>query len=75
MIIPYCLRASKITRLAGENVEVLKLDFNLSRMPIGAALAFVELAAQWVAGKTNAARLCRRVKRNACLIEPAATSS
>jgi hypothetical protein len=61
--------------LAGENVEVLKLDFNLSRMPIGAALAFVEFAAQWVAGKTNAARLCWTVKRNACLIEPLATST
>src|SRR5450432_446280 len=52
-----------------------KLAFNRMRIPIGAALALVELAAQCEAGGTNAARLFCKVNRNACLISPAATSS
>ena len=54
---------------------MLKLDFSRKRMPIGAALALVEFAAQCEAGGTNAARLFCSVMRSACLISPAATSS
>ena len=52
-----------------------KLAFRRRRMPMGAAFALVELAAQWEAGGTNAARLFCSVNRKACLISPAATSS
>ena len=61
--------------MAAENVEMSKLDLSRRRMPIGAALALVELAAQCDAGGTKAARLDCSVKRSACWIFPATTSS
>src|SRR5271156_858555 len=75
MIIPYCCSAVRITWFAAEKPEISKLAFNRRRIPIGAALAFVVVAAQCDAGGTKAARLFCNVKRSACLIAPLATSS
>src|SRR5580700_11758848 len=75
MIIPYFLSAVRITWFAVENEEMSKLALRRRRMPIGAAFAFEEFAAQCEAGGTKAARLDCSVKRNAWLICPAATSS
>ena len=75
MIIPYFLSAVRMAWFAAENEEMSKLAFKRRRMPIGAASAFVEFAAQCDAGGTNEARLDCSVNRRACLICPAATSS
>src|SRR3984893_4893750 len=75
MIIPYFLSAARITWFAAENEEMSKLALRRRRMPIGAASAFEEFAAQCDAGGTNAARLDCRVNRRAWLMWPAATSS
>ena len=75
MTTPYFFSACRMTWFVCEKPEISKLDFKRMRMPIGAALGSVELAAQWDAGGVKAARLCCSVKRIACLIDPAATSS
>src|ERR1700690_368284 len=65
MIIPYFLSAVRITWFAAENEEMSKLAFRRRRMPMGAADAFEEFAAQCDAGGTNAARLDCSVNRSA----------
>src|SRR5579862_3783862 len=75
MIIPYFFMAFRITWFVAENVETSKLDLSRNRIPIGAAMDCVEVAAQCDAGGTNAARLNCNVNRIAWLIYPAATSS
>src|SRR5579862_3332583 len=65
MIIPYFLSAVRITWFAAEKEEISKLALRRRRMPIGAASAFEELAAQCDAGGVNAARLDCSVKRSA----------
>src|SRR5580700_7651506 len=65
MIRPYCLSAVRITWFTAEYVEMSKGDFKRMRIPIGAALALVEFAAQCVAGRTNAALLDCSVNRSA----------
>src|ERR1700692_753299 len=65
MIIPYFFSAVRITWFAAENPEMSKPALSRRRMPIGAASAFDEFAAQCDAGGTNAARLDCRVNRRA----------
>src|ERR1700683_5536308 len=57
MIIPYFLSAVRITWLAAENEEISTLVLSRRRIPIGAASALVEFAAQCEAGGMNAAWL------------------
>src|SRR5581483_1878705 len=75
MIMPYFFRAFKMTCRFGEKGVTSKFDFRRKRMPMGAAREFEEFAAQCDAGGIMAALLCCRVKRRACWIFPAATSS
>ena len=71
---PYFFIAFRMAWFAGENVETSKLDFSRNLIPIGIGdVLFVP--AQWVAGLTNADVVLGTVKRIACLIDPAATSS
>src|ERR1700680_1526307 len=65
LIIPYFLSAVRITWFATENDEMSKLALSRRRMPIGAADAFDEFAAQCDAGGVNAARLDCSVNRSA----------
>src|SRR5215470_16583359 len=64
-IIPYFLSAVRMTWSSAGNVEMSKLAFRRSRVPIGGALGSVTVDAQWVAGKTKARRVVGTVKRRA----------
>ena len=75
MIMPYFFIAVRMTLFAVENPEVSKVALRRTRMPMGAAFALLEFAAQCDAGGTIVARLFCCVNRIACLICPAATSS
>ena len=66
MIIPYFFIAFRITWFAAEYPDTSKLAFSRMRMPIGAAVALLVVAAKCDAGGTNAARLFCSVKRIAC---------
>ena len=72
---PYCFKAVRITWSLGGKLEMSKLAFNRSRIPIGGAFWLVSDEAQWDAGGVNACRVSGTVKRMACLIAPAETSS
>lgn len=74
-MIPYFCIAFRITWFVAEKLETSKLAFNRMRMPIGAAFALDEFAAQCVAGGTNSARLDCSVNRMAWFTVPLATSS
>jgi len=72
---PYFFIALRITWLAAENPETLKFALRRRRMPIGGALALLEVDAECEAGGVNPSLELGTVKRMAWLIAPAATSS
>jgi hypothetical protein len=74
-IIPYFFSAVRITWFWGEKEEILKPAFSRSRVPIAGALGSVTEDAQCDAGGVKALRVTGTVKRSACFIAPAATSS
>src|SRR5882762_8235335 len=65
MIMPYFFSAFRMTWFVAEYDETSYPAFSRLRIPMGAAKALLEFAAQCEAGEINAARLCCRVKRNA----------
>jgi hypothetical protein len=64
-----------MTWFSPEKPEILKVDFSRSRVPMGGAHRLVLDDAQCEAGATKASLVTGTVKRTACLMAPAATSS
>src|ERR1700693_5143343 len=74
-IMPYFLRARRITWLAAEYLEISKSARRRKRWPMGGYWAPVRDDASCLAGQINTFRVCGTVKRMACRISPANTSS
>jgi hypothetical protein len=67
--------AVRMTRIAGEKLDMSNDAFSRNRWPIGGTLALVLDEASWRAGQTWRFWVTGAVKRIAWRISPAATSS